>query len=284
MAYESREPDRLDLPRRPSMSERTGSKDSLLRLTPSRTPDSKGKPSRTSQLSKLTGGKPVSEKMVGRLTIVIVGGGRVGALLASLLRAEKHKVTIVESDRERATKLADMLPDVLIVNGDGSSLHILRDAGTDLADIFVTVTGNDSLNYVSSQVAKKTLHVPKVIARVNDPANENNFVRAGIDKLVTTTKATAGEILSEISGGRTLLPLAGVRFEILYAVLRDKSPMVGKKVYKCGLPRKAWVISINRLGEAMVPDEGTVLKSGDLIAVLTPLEISDKVKSVLVEQ
>ena len=267
------------------MSEKTTTKDSFLRLTPSRTIEGKTRsPSRVLQMPKTSSGKPVSEKMMERLRIVIVGGGRVGAMLASLLRAEKHQVTIIESDRERATKLADMLPDVLIVNGDGSNIHILRDAGTDLADIFVTVTGNDSLNYVSSQVAKKTLHVPKVIARVNDPANENNFVRAGIDKLVTTTKATAGEILSEISGGRTLMPLAGVRFEILYAVLRDKSPMNGKKAYKCGLPRKAWVISINRLGEPMVPDDGTVLRSGDLIAVLTPLELSDKVKSVLVEQ
>jgi len=254
-------------------------------LTPSRTMEGRTRfPSKLPQMPKSSSGKPVSEKMIGRLRIVIVGGGRVGAMLASLLRAEKHQVTIVESDRERATKLAEMLPDVLVVNGDGSNLHILRDAGTDIADILVTVTGNDSLNYVSSQVAKKALHVPKVIARVNDPANENNFVRAGIDKLVTTTKATAGEILNEISGGRTLLPLAGVRFEILYAVLRDKSPMAGKKVYKCGLPRKAWVISINRLGEPMVPDEGTMLKSGDLIAVLTPLEISEKVKAVLVEQ
>ena len=267
------------------MSEKTTSKEPITRLTPSRTMEGRTRfPSKLPQMPKSSSGKPVSEKMIGRLRIVIVGGGRVGAMLASLLRAEKHQVTIVESDRERATKLAEMLPDVLVVNGDGSNLHILRDAGTDIADILVTVTGNDSLNYVSSQVAKKALHVPKVIARVNDPANENNFVRAGIDKLVTTTKATAGEILNEISGGRTLLPLAGVRFEILYAVLRDKSPMAGKKVYKCGLPRKAWVISINRLGEPMVPDEGTVLKSGDLIAVLTPLEISEKVKAVLVEQ
>jgi len=267
------------------MSEKTTSKDSFLKLTPSRTTEGKTRsPSKAPQMPKTSSGKPVSEKMIGRLRIVIVGGGRVGAMLASLLRAEKHQVTIIESDRERATKLADILPDVLIVNGDGSNIHILRDAGTDLADIFVTVTGNDSLNYVSSQVAKKTLHVPKVIARVNDPANENNFVRAGIDKLVTTTKATAGEILGEISGGRTLMPLAGVRFEILYAVLREKSPMNGKKAYKCGLPRKAWIISINRLGEPMVPDDGTVLRSGDLIAVLTPLELSDKVKSVLIEQ
>jgi trk system potassium uptake protein len=267
------------------MSEKTTTKDSLLRLTPSRQTEGRTRTSsKGSQMQRSSSAKPVSEKMMGRMRIVIVGGGRVGSMLASLLRAEKHQVTIVESDRDRATKLAEMLPDVLVVNGDGSSMHILRDAGTDLADIFVTVTGNDNLNYVSSQVAKKTLHVPKVIARVNDPANENNFVRAGIDKLVTTTKATAGEILSEISGGRTVLPLAGVRFEILYAVLRDKSPMTGKKVYKCGLPRKAWVISINRLGEPMVPDERMTLKSGDLIAVLTPLELSEKVKAVLIEQ
>jgi len=228
--------------------------------------------------------RPVSEKMMERLRVIVMGGGRVGALLTSLLRAEKHQVTLIELDRAKSAQLAEKFPDVLVVNGDGTDIHILRDAGADLADIFVAVTGNDNLNYVSAQIAKKSLRVPKVIARVNDPLNENNFIRVGIDKLVTTTKATAGEILDEISGGKTVLPLAGVRFEILYAILRDKSPMVGKRVKKCGLPKKAFIISLNREGEPMVPDDLTVLKAGDLIAVLTPLDISEKVKTVLVSQ
>lgn len=272
--------------RRYPMSERSISKDlfhsiSPLRDSTEKTDSGKTKPSFT---SKQLLGKPVSEKMLGRMRIVIMGGGRVGVLLAKLLRAEKHQVTIIEIDRERASKLAEMLPDVLVVNGDGSNINILRDAGTDLADIFISVTGSDTLNYVSAQIAKKSLKVPKVIARVNDPANENNFIRVGIDKLVTTTKATAAEILEEISGGKTVLPLAGVRFEILYALLRDSSPMTGKRVSRCGLPRKAFIISLNRAGQPMVPEDNTVLRSGDLIAVLTPLEISDKVKNVLAQQ
>lgn len=268
------------------MSDQGISKDLFRSILPLRDSESKPAP----QKSKLDSTvkkwieKPVSEKMLGRMRIVIMGGGRVGVLLAKLLRAEKHQVTIIEIERDRASKLAEMLPDVLIVNGDGSNINILRDAGTDLADIFISVTGSDTLNYVASQIAKKSLKVPKVIARVNDPANENNFIRVGIDKLVTTTKATAAEILEEISGGKTVLPLAGVRFEILYALLRDSSPMVGKKVGRCGLPRKAFIISLNRSGQPMVPDDATTLRSGDLIAVLTPMDISDKVKSVLSQQ
>jgi len=268
------------------MSERSLSRDPFSKLLPSREIAGKSIMDRVKQPARTKGlsGKPVSDKMIGRMRIVIMGGGRVGTLLSSLLRAEKHQVTIIEIDRDRASKLADMLPDVLIVNGDGSNIGILRDAGVDTADIFVAVTGSDTLNYVSAQIAKKSLKVPKVISRVNDPANENNFVRVGIDKLVTTTKATAGEIMSEISGGKTVLPLAGVRFEILYAMLRDSSPMVGKRVGRCGLPRKAFIISLNRADDSMVPEDDTVLKSGDLIAVLTPLELSEKVKNVLIEQ
>ncbi|MEM2839807.1 MAG: NAD-binding protein [Thermoplasmata archaeon] len=268
------------------MSERGVSKDLFRSISPLREPAKKPSAEKTRQgegTKKLLE-KAVSEKMLERLRIVIMGGGRVGVLLAKLLRAEKHQVTIIEIERERASKLAEMLPDVLVVNGDGSNISILRDAGTDLADIFISVTGSDTLNYVASQIAKKSLKVPKVIARVNDPANENNFIRVGIDKLVTTTKATAAEILEEISGGKTVLPLAGVRFEILYAMLRDSSPMAGKRVSRCGLPRKAFIISLNRAGQPMVPEDRTVLRSGDLIAVLTPLEISEKVKAVLAQQ
>lgn len=259
--------------------------DRFQRLLPSRATDRKGKTElKRYQALHHSIGKPVSEKMIERLRVVVMGGGRVGQLIASLIRAEKHQVTLIERDREKSASLAERLPDVLVVNGDGTDIRILRDSGTDLADIFIAVTGDDNLNYVSAQIAKKSLHVPKVIARVNDPLNENNFIRVGIDKLVTTTKATAGEILDEISGGKTVLPLAGVRFEILYAILRDKSPMVGKRIKRCGLPRKAFIISINREGEPMVPDDITVLRAGDLIAVLTPLDISEKVKIVLLSQ
>lgn len=218
------------------------------------------------------------------MRIVIVGGGTVGHLLANKLRAEKHNITMIELERERASELAGMLPNVLIVNGDGSNIEVLRDSGADLADVFVTVTGNDNLNYVAAQIAKKSLHVPKVISRVNDPAHGSNFLQAGIDRLVITAEATAGEILSEISGGTKILPLTGVRFEILFAMLRDSSSMAGKKAHKCGLPKKSWIVSVKRSGETMVPDDGTILRGGDLVAVLTPLDISEKVKSVLVRQ
>ena len=268
------------------MSEQGISKDLFRSISPLREPEKKTAPekSRLGSTAKKWIEKPVSEKMLERMRIVIMGGGRVGVLLAKLLRAEKHQITMIEVERDRASRLAEMLPDVLIVNGDGSNIGILRDAGADLADIFISVTGSDTHNYVASQIAKKSLKVPKVIARVNDPANENNFIRVGIDKLVTTTKATAAEILEEISGGKTVLPLAGVRFEILYALLRDSSPMVGKRVARCGLPRKALIFSLNRAGQPMVPEDRTALRSGDLIAVLTPLDISEKVKSVLAQQ
>lgn len=258
--------------------------DRFHKLVPSRSSESKIEIERDKESKQLAYGTTVSEKMIERLRVVVMGGGRVGILLASLLRAEKHQVTLIERNRDKSIQLADKLPDVLVVNGDGTDIRILRDAGVDLADIFIAVTGNDNLNYVSSQIAKKSLHVPKVIARVNDPLNENNFIRVGIDKLVTTTKATAGEILDEISGGKTVLPLAGVRFEILYAILGDKSPMVGKKVKRCGLPKKAFIISLNREGEPTVPDDTTTLRTGDLIAVLTPLDIAEKVKMVLISQ
>jgi len=267
------------------MPEIESTSDRFHRLLPSRTSGNEVESGEKGQEKKHQAfGKPVSEKMMERLKVVIMGGGRVGQLLTSLLRAEKHQVTLIEYDRERSAQLAEKFPDVLVVNGDGTDIRILRDAGTDMADIFVAVTGKDNLNYVSAQIAKKSLNVSKVIARVNDPLNENNFIRVGIDKLVTTTKATAGEILGEISGGRTVLPLAGVRFEILYAILGDDSPMVGKRVKRCGLPRKAFIISLNREGEPIVPDDMTTLRAGDLIAVLTPLETADKVKTVLVKQ
>ena len=51
--------------------------------------------------------------------IMIVGGSKIGYYLAASLSKKKYKVKLIESDKKTAEELADALPHVTVVNGNG---------------------------------------------------------------------------------------------------------------------------------------------------------------------
>ena len=103
------------------------------------------------------------------MRIVIVGGGKVGRYLAASLMDRKNRITIIEQDRFRCRQLANLI-DAEVVLGDGTDPDVLIAAGIHGRDCLVAVTGSDETNLVAVQLAKEQFHIPKAIARTNDPA------------------------------------------------------------------------------------------------------------------
>jgi len=115
--------------------------------------------------------------------IIIVGGGRLGYYLAKTLINEKHEVLIVEKDAVSAQTIVNEMGSICI-KGDGCETAVLAEAGTNRADIFISVTGDDEDNLVACQVAKYKFNVPRTIARVRNPKHEILFKKLGIDVTV----------------------------------------------------------------------------------------------------
>ncbi len=120
------------------------------------------------------------------MKMVIVGGGKVGWNLARIMLERRHTVSLIERDRQKCEKLADEL-DAAIFRGDGTNVAVLEAAGTQDADVFMTVTGSDQDNLVACQVARDHFHAKKVISRVNDPRNIETFRVLGIENIVSST-------------------------------------------------------------------------------------------------
>lgn len=106
--------------------------------------------------------------------IVIAGGGKVGYNLAKGLLAEGHEVAIIEKDKQRFAELADEFGES-VVYGDASDAFILKQAGTNRCELLVAASGRDEDNLVICQMAKLVYMVPRTLARVNDPKNEDLF-------------------------------------------------------------------------------------------------------------
>ena len=119
--------------------------------------------------------------------IVIMGGGKVGEYLASVLLGKGHEVAVLESDRDTADHLSvELQGEYLIINGDGCDSDFQEDAGIRKADVFVAVTGRDDDNLVACEIATRVFNVNRCIARVNNPKNRRIFREVGIESVSST--------------------------------------------------------------------------------------------------
>ena len=204
---------------------------------------------------------------------VVAGGGKVGANITRSLLGMGHEVTLVEQRRERFEQLeAELGPTALL--GDATEIHVLERAGIARPpEIVLAVTGDDEDNIVISQIAKEGYGVPKAIARVNDPRNQQHFDLLGITQTICATSGLLGLVEHEVPqhGLVKLLELRSEGLEVVELLVNAKAPAAGKRVAGIALPDGAKLVSVTRNGVAELARDDTVVRPGDqVIAILKP--------------
>lgn len=215
--------------------------------------------------------------------IIVVGGGNVGYGLAlELQQMPDHEVTIVELNGTVAGQLRAELGE-MAVHGDGSEIAFLEQVGTARADLLIAVTADDGANLVASQVAKHWFHVPRTIARVNDPRNATLFLRLGVDSIVSATSAVMAQIEATLPE-HTMIPLLSLEGSGLHVVdmrVQKGSPAVGKSLRELQFPQSVLISIVIGADGAQVPDGNTVLQPGDEVIAVMPLEADGAVRAII---
>src|SRR5919199_3795771 len=218
--------------------------------------------------------------------VIVAGGGKVGANLARTLLNAGHEVTLIEQRRDRYAVLEEEF-EHNVHNGDATEIFVLERAGIARpADLVLAVTGDDEDNMIVSQVAREKYHVPKVIARVNDPRNQAHFDLLGIAPTVSATQTVLALIEHEVPEHELvhLLELRKENLEIVEVQIDKASPCAGKKVERLELPEGARLISVMRNGQAEIAVGSTELRPGDqVLAILEPGK-EDELKRVLLKR
>lgn len=215
--------------------------------------------------------------------IIVVGGGKVGYNLAKLLLAEGHEVLLIEKEKPKSAALSTEFGESLM-EGNGSRVSVLREAGANRADVLVAVTGTDEDNLVICQVAKSVFKCPRTIARVNDPRNEALFSTLGIDATVSSTRLIDSLIEEQVKAEDMVIPLVTLRsgnVEIIEMDLSRSSWILGKKIREVSLPEGAIFISIIRGDEVIIPKGDTELTSGDKVIALVKKEVEQALREML---
>lgn len=205
------------------------------------------------------------------MRIVVVGAGKVGYNLAKIMYQHGHYISVIEKRQELCERLAEEIP-VLVIQGDGTDIEVLTEAGCEEADVLVGVTGTDQENLVVCQVAKKNFEIEKTVARINNPKNEPIFKVLGVDISVSATNILAHMIEKDVTIDKlkTLAVFEQGHMTVVEIDLAKDSPVIGKNVAGLPLPEECVLIGIIRNGRVVFPRGNTEFAAGDsVMAVAT---------------
>jgi len=209
----------------------------------------------------------------GKLGFLLNAGGNVGYQLTRALLQEGYEVLLVEKRLQRYYALREELGDAVFY-GDACEIRTMVRMGMERADLVVAVTGDDEDNLIICQVTKRWFGVPRTIARVNNPRNEEIFRRLGIDETISATTLLFNLIEQEVVTSN-LVPLALLQhggLEIVEIKLHPKAHGIGKPVRELSLPNGCLLTAFIRNGQAQVVTGDTVLEVGDTVVALAPPE------------
>jgi len=206
------------------------------------------------------------------MKVIVVGGGKVGSYLASLLLNSGHQVKVVEIRAEQLPTLQHDLPDGVVVLGSGTDPNVLETAGIRQAEVVAAVTGADETNLVAATLARFEFGVQRVVARVNNPKNAWMFTpEMGVDVGLNQADLMARLVAEEMSLGdmMTLLKLHRGQYSLVEEKVHPTSSVVGKTLRDLRLPVECVLVAVIRNTELLIPRGDTVLLADDEVLAIT---------------
>jgi trk system potassium uptake protein TrkA len=218
------------------------------------------------------------------MNVLIAGGGRTGARLASLLLNQNYKVRLVENRRELLGYLHQELPTEIIYEGNPVDPSVLEAAGIREANDVAAVTSNDSANLVICYIAKTQFEVPRTIARVNNPNNAWLFnEQFRVDVALNSADVFAHLIQEEMSLG-DMMTLFKIR-RGHYSVVEEKVPagakVIGIQLKDLDLAGHCVIGAIIRDGVMTLPRGDTTLQAEDEIIAVASIEGAQRLAELL---
>lgn len=216
--------------------------------------------------------------------ILIVGGGKVGYYLTKTLVNEgSNEILLIEKNRHKVETYTERFG-ACVMQGNGDEVATLAKAGAARAAVVIAVTGHDEDNLVVCQVAKTRFNVPRTIARINNPKNEDLFRRLGIDTTISATNVILN-LIEQLIPERHFVHLMTLRHGDLAIVegdIPEGSPVIGQSLAEIPFPGGVVIAAIHRGAELVLPTGSTVLEAGDEIVAVIKHDQEPALRELLV--
>lgn len=220
--------------------------------------------------------------------VMIVGGGRIGYYLADSLSKKKYTVKLIENDMKQAEELAENLPRVTVVCGNGTQHDLLLEEGIEAMDAFVALTDIDEENIIVSMFANKK-HVRKTITQIKSDDLYGMLDELGIENNVSPKQIVANMIISYIralantvgSNVLTLYRLVNNQVEALEFSAKKQEKFYNKPLRELKTKRNCLIACIIRQNEVIIPNGDSEIHLGDNVVVVTTHKNFDDLNDVI---
>jgi trk/ktr system potassium uptake protein len=213
------------------------------------------------------------------MQVVIMGCGRTGSALATRFDAEGDQVTVMDPDDTAEGRLPAGFRGRFLA-GNGINPVVLEAAGIAHAEAFVALTPNDSANIVAARVARDTFRVPRVIARLHDPAHAPVYSEFGITT-VGSVQTTVNRVI-QLLHHQTLEPHQTFgNGETLLVRSAVPGYLAGRRATEFNVPGEISVVELSRAGHSRIPEPSTPLEGGDVLSFIVAAGSLDRLRSFL---
>ena len=207
---------------------------------------------------------------------MIVGGGKAAYYLAEQLLRAGISVKIIESNLKRCEELSTLLPEAIIINGDGTDEGLLREEGLATTESFVPLTGIDEENIMLTLHAKQVSNA-KAITKVNRITFKNVLNTLDLGSVIYPKYITSESIIAYVrakqaskdSNIETLYHMFDSRVEAIEFVVSEESGVTNKSLMELQLKDNLLVCFISRKGRIFIPTGQDCIQVGDEVMVVT---------------
>jgi len=208
--------------------------------------------------------------------IMIVGGSKIGYYLADELSQKKYKIKLIESKKAIAEELADELPKVTVIHGNGTRHDLLIEEGIEAMDAFVALTDIDEENMIVSMFANK-MKVKKTITQIKSDDLYGMLDELGVNNNVSPTDIVADRIISYVralantrgSNVLTVYRLVNDQVEALEFLAKRPEQIYDKPLRELKIKENCLIACIIRENQVIIPGGNDCIKLGDNVIVVT---------------
>lgn len=219
---------------------------------------------------------------------MIVGGGKASYYLAKQLIAMGIDVKIIEQNKERCEELSVLLPEAIIINGDGTDEEVLREEGIEYAQAFIPLTGIDEENIMLTLHAKQVSNA-KLITKINRSTFKNVISKLDLGSVIYPRYITSEAIIAYVrakknstnSNIETLYHMFDNRAEAIEFRVNEPSSVTGIPLKDLMLKNDLLVSFIYRNGKVQIPSGLDTIEVGDTVMIVTTHTGLDNIQDII---
>ena len=214
--------------------------------------------------------------------VIIVGCGRIGFNLTRALLTVGHEVTVIDRSSAQLENASREIGSI-VLQGDGSSLDVLREAGAKRADLIIAVTGDDSANLAVCQMAKHVFKTATTMGMIKNPSHASIFRLLGVDRVINSTHLILSNIEEAVPsrGLMHLLELQRYGMDIVALSIPGDAAAIGKPISELEMPPNSFVTLVVKSNGPVLPHHDLPLQEGDEVIAVTVTDEEQELYEIL---